>query len=267
MSDLQELIKDFDFITEIAYDLSQQFDGVQTDDRKRKISTYYLAKIVPECISLLMLLPGSRFTGSGVPFDFPSFCSISRNLIEAANLHWYYCIENTNTEISNFRFYLYDYHDHKSTIQIGKFIGGEERDLSSLQKKCDDLKTIIMESPIFNSLLPEIQKQILKGRKCSDQNQTEISENRGLVVSTFNGVYKILSTNVHSTPSAINALVHSKIHGKELDEAFAGLVLSYVASFIADMVRTIGEIWCLEFTKRKSAETIRLYSEALSEST
>jgi hypothetical protein len=40
MSDLQELIEDFDFITEVAYDLSQQFDGVQTEDRKKKISTY-----------------------------------------------------------------------------------------------------------------------------------------------------------------------------------------------------------------------------------
>ena len=52
MSDLQELIDDFDFITEIAYDLSQQFDGVHISDRKRKISTYYLAKVVPECMSL-----------------------------------------------------------------------------------------------------------------------------------------------------------------------------------------------------------------------
>jgi len=33
------------------------------------------------------------------------------------------------------------------------------------------------------------------------------------------------------------------------------------------MVRTIGEIWCLEFAKQESAEIIRLYSEGLSEST
>ena len=267
MSDLQELIEDFDFITEIAYDLSQQFDGVQTEDRKRKISTYYLAKVVPECISLLKVLPGSRFTNPEELFDFPSFCSISRSLIEAANLHWYYCIESTDADKSNFRFYLYDYHDHKSTIQIGRFIGGEEQDFNLLQKKCDELKTKIKESSIFNNLPPEVQRQILKGRKCSDLNQTEISVNRGLDVAVFNGVYKILSTNTHSTPSAISAIVHSRIHGEELHEAFAGLVLSYVTSFIADMVRTIGEIWCLEFAKKESAETIKLYSEGLSEST
>ncbi|AWF80361.1 hypothetical protein BTJ40_05800 [Microbulbifer sp. A4B17] len=263
MSSLQELIDDFDFITEIAYALSQQFDGVQTEDRKKKISTYYLAKVVPECMSLLRVLPGSRFTDAEELFDFPSFCSISRNLIEAANLHWYYCIESIDTEVSDFRFYLYDFHDEKSTMQIAKFIGAEEQGLDLLQEKYDKLKGTIKESAKFKSLLPEVQRQILKGRKCSDMNQTEISECRGLDLDTFNGIHKILSTNTHSTPSAINAIVHSRIQGKELHEALASLVLSYVASFVADMVRTIGEKWCLEFAKEESKEIIGLYSESL----
>jgi hypothetical protein len=266
MSNLQELIDDFDFITEIAYDLSQQFDGAQTDDRKKKISTYYLAKVVPECMSLLRVLPGSRFTATEELFDFPSFCSISRSIIEASNLHWYYCIESTDEEASNFRFYLYDFHDNKSTMQMSKFFDGEEIGLNSLQVRCDDLKAKIKQSDKFKLLLPEVQRQILKGRKCSDKNQTEISESRGLNVDTFNGIYKILSTNIHSTPSAISAIVHSRIHGKELHEAFAGLILSYVASFVADMVRTIGEIWCLEFAKDESEEIIAVYSEGLRES-
>lgn len=265
MSSLQELIDDFYFITEIAYDLSQQFDGVQTEDRKKKISTYYLAKVVPECMSLLRVLPGSRFTDAEELFDFPSFCSISRNLIEAANLHWYYCIDSVDTDVSDFRFCLYDFHDEKSTMQIAKFIGAEEQGLDLLQEKCDKLKGTIKENAKFKSLLPEVQRQVLKGRKCSDMNQTEISECRGLDLETFNGIYKILSTNVHSTPSAISAIVHSRIHGKELHEALAGMVLSYVASFVADMVRTIGKIWCLEFAKEESEEIIGLYSEGLCE--
>ncbi|MCK8044297.1 DUF5677 domain-containing protein [Shewanella sp. 1CM18E] len=267
MSNLQELIDDFDSITEIAYDLSQQFDGVQTEDRRKKISTYYLAKVVPECMSLLRVLPCSRFTDAKELFDFPSFCSISRSLIEAANLHWYYCIESVDKEVSDFRLYLYDFHDEKSTMQIAKFIGAEEQGMDLLQEKCDRLKGIIKENGNFKSLLPEVQRQILKGRKCSDMNQTEISECRGLDLDTFNGIYKILSTNTHSTPSAISALVHSRIHGKELHDALAGLVLSYVASFVSEMVRTIGEIWCLEFAKEESEEIIGLYSRGLFEIT
>lgn len=267
MISFQELIDDFEFITEIAYDLSQQFDGIQTEDRKKKISTYYLAKVVPECMSLLRVLPGSSFTDAEELFDFPSFCSISRSLIEAANLHWYYCIDNVDAEMSEFRFYLYDFHDEKSTMQIAKFIGSEDQVLNMLQEKCDKLKSEIKVNDIFKTLLPEVQKQILKGRKCSDMNHSEISECRGLDLEMFNGIYKILSTNAHSTPSAISAIVHSRNHGKELHEAFAGLVLSYVASFIADMVRTISGIWCMEFGREESEEIIRFYSDGLFEST
>lgn len=265
MSDLQELIEDFDLITAIAYDLSQQFDGVQTSDRKRKISTYYLAKVVPECMSLLKILPGSRFTNSGDLFDFPSFCSISRNLIEASNLHWYYCIESTTEEQSDFRFYLYDFHDYRSTIQIGIFFGSGELEFKNLQRKCDELRVRIKEHSIFESLLPQVQRQILKGRKCSEYNQTEISENRGLDIALFNGIYKILSTNTHSTPSAISAIVHSRLHDQGLHDAFACLVLSYVASFVADMTRVIGKIWDLEFAKIESEEIIYSYSSELNE--
>jgi hypothetical protein len=213
------------------------------------------------------MLPGSRFTDVEDLFDFPSFCSISRSLIEAANLHWYYCIDGVDAEASSFRFYLYDFHDKKSTLQISKFIGGDEEGLDFLQKRCDELKNAIQSNSKFKSLLPEVQRQILKGRKCSDMDQTEISKSRGLEVSTFNGIYKILSTNTHSTPSAISSIVHSRIHGNELHKAFAGLVLLYVASFVADMVRTIGIIWCLEFAKEESREIIELYSAALTDST
>lgn len=57
MSRLADLHSNFDLITEIGYDLSQHFDGVDTDDRRKKVSTYYLAKVIPECISMLKIMP------------------------------------------------------------------------------------------------------------------------------------------------------------------------------------------------------------------
>ena len=267
MSDLQDLMEDFDLITEIAYDLSKQFDGVQTSDRKRKISTYYLAKVVPECMSLLRVLPGSRFTDDEELFDFPSFCSISRNLIEAANLHWYYCIEKIEKEHSDFRFNLYDFHDYRATIRIGEFLSADDVELNGLQRKCNDLRGQIKAHSIFNSLLPEVQRKILKGRKCSEFNQTEISERRGIDIDFFNGVYKLLSNNTHSTPSAISAIVHTRIHGHGLQEAFSCMVLTYVASFIAELVKAIGELWDIQFEKSESKEIINLYAENLYEGT
>src|SRR5690606_34033221 len=130
--------------------------GVQTSDRRKKVSTYYLAKVVPECMSLLRTLPGSRFTDSGEMFDFPSFCSISRNLIEAVNLHWYYCVEGLEEAQVCFRFLLYDYHDYRTRISIGEFLQADEIELAELKKRCSELKERIKEHPSFQDLLPEV---------------------------------------------------------------------------------------------------------------
>jgi hypothetical protein len=260
MTDLQELIDDFDLITGIALDLSQQFDGVETDSRRGKVSTYYLAKMVPECISLLRLLPGSRFTELGDLFDFPSFCSISRNLIEASNLHWYYCIDNINAEVSAFRFLLYDSHDYRSMIHIGELIGVEEQELNVLREKFNELKNTIKANSTFSSVSADVQRQILKGRKCSDIDQTEITLRRGLDIEEFRGMYKLLSTNTHSTPFAINSVVEERLKGSGGSKAFACIILPYVAAFVADTIRTTGFAWGIEFAKKDSELLIAHHS-------
>lgn len=263
MRDLNDLMMDLDRIADIAYELSQQFGGVETSCRKKKTSTYYLAKIVPECLSLLRILPGSRFTDPEDLFDFPSFCSISRNLIEAANLHWYYCVDPTGSELSEFRFHLYDFHDYRARLRIGRFLGADEDELGFLSQESDEIKAIIRDSAFFSKLLPEVQRQILKGRRCAEFNQTEIVEKRGIDKEFFNGVYKLLSTNTHSTPSAINAIVHSKRQGTGLQNAFSCLVLSYVTSFVADLVRSTGSMWKMQFANMESKKLVFSYAGAL----
>lgn len=134
MNELANLIDDFKLITEIGYDLSQKFDGVDTDERRKKVSTYCLAKIVPECISLLKILPSAKLSKRDM-FDFSSFCSISRNLIEASNLRWYYCIEPVDENEVSFRFLLYDYHDDTTICRLGAFLGQTAEDLIDIERK------------------------------------------------------------------------------------------------------------------------------------
>ncbi|WP_420390562.1 hypothetical protein [Marinobacter sp.] len=263
MRDLNDLMMDLDRIADIAYELSQHFGGVETSCRKKKTSTYYLAKIVPECLSLLRILPGSRFTDPGDLFDFPSFCSISRNLIEAANLHWYYCVDQTDSDLSEFRFHLYDFHDYRARIRIGRFLGAAEEELDSLSQEADQIKAIIKDSAFFTQLLPEVQRQILKGRRCAEFNQSEMVEKREIDVEFFNGIHKLLSTNTHSTPSAISAVVHSQLKGTGLQNAFSCLVLSYVTSFVAELVRSTGSMWKMQFDNIESKKLVYSYAGAL----
>lgn len=264
MSELKNLVSNFELITEIGYDLSQKFDGVDTNNRRKKVSTYYLAKIVPECMSLLKILPWSQLSKDDI-FDFSSFCSLSRNIIEGSNLHWYYCIDEVGEAEVDFRFMLYDYHDNTTIYKLGEFLGDTPEELSGIEAKRKNIRVRLEANPIFGALGDEARRQIIKGRKCSHLSQAEIAIRRGLDVDFFNGVYKLLSSNVHSTPSAIRSIVHARRSGRELEEAYTGLLLTYVPSFVAHMINAIGKMWGLEFAINGSEEIVRNYSGLLYE--
>lgn len=264
MSDLKNLASNFELIVEIGYDLSQKFDGVDTDNRRKKVSTYYLAKIIPECMSLLKILPWSRLSKDDI-FDFSSFCSLARNIIEGSNLHWYYCVDEIGEAEVDFRFMLYDYHDNTTIYRLGEFLGDSPEELSGIEAKRKNIRIQLEANPIFCALDEAARKQIIKGRKCSHLIQAEIAKRRGLDVDFFNGVYKLLSSNVHSTPSAIRSIVHARVFGRDLEEAYTGLLLTYVPSFVAHMINEIGKMWGLQFALNGSEEIIRNYSDLLYE--
>ena len=235
---MKELKENFEFLTEIATDLSMQFDGVDTECRKKKTSTYYLAKLVHSCWSVNKLLPESDEDF----FDFPSIAAICRNIIELTNLCWYYCIDDNEESESEFRFLLYDLHDSSALNSIFENLGFELDDLDKLEQEKDALKKLIIEHPKFQTLTAEDKKQVKKGRKSTLQNQFQIVESRCINSNEFHGLYKLLSTHTHSTATSIKFLTNSRLNSSELDKAFLGLTINYTSSFIAEMVKSIGPV-------------------------
>ena len=106
-----------------------------------------------------------------------------------------------------------------------------------------------------------MKRNIIKGRKSSILSQVEIAEKRGMNVGEFNGIYKLLSNHVHSTPSSIRSVVYARRDSKEMDLVFTGLILNYVASLLANMIWTIGEMWGIEFAKDESRDIVLIYSD------
>ena len=256
---LEELKLNFELLTEITTDLSMQFDGVDTDCRKKKTSTYYLAKLAHSCWSLNKLLPKSDDDF----FDFPSIAAICRNIIELTNLCWYYCIDDTDLLESEFRFLLYDFHDSTALNSIFENLGFDMDDNDKLHEEKLDYKKLIIEHPRYQKLTAEEKKQVKKGRKSTLQNQFQIVESRRINSNEFHGIYKLLSTHTHSTATSINFLTHSRLHSTDMNIAFLGLTIDYTSSFIADMVKSIGEIWHIEFAKSDSKEFIDHFVEQL----
>lgn len=258
---IEDVKDDFNLLTEIATDLSLQFDGIDTDCRRKKISTYYLAKLVQTCWSLDKLLPESEEDF----LDFPSIAAVCRNIIELTNLCWYYCIEDVSGLETEFRFLLYDYHDTTSLNAILKKLSFEIDDPEKLTKEKHDLKNVIISHPIFLALSDEEKKQIKKGRRATLLNQFQIVDKRGINPDFFHGLYKLMSTHIHSTATSMNLVVNSRQRSSEMDKAFLGLTIHYTSSFIAGMVLEIGSMWSIEFAKAESKRFIEFYVEQLYE--
>lgn len=256
---MEELIKDFELLTEIATDLSLQFVGVETDSRKRKTSTYFLAKLVHSSRTLNRLLPSS----DEEQFDFPSIASICRNIIELTNLCWYYCIDDTSELEEEFRFLLYDLHDSASLIAIFKNLGFELDDSEKLEQEKINLRNMVVSHSMFQTLHAGVQTQIKKGKKSTLLNQNQMAECRRINITEFQGIYKLLSTHIHSTGTSINQVVYTQLYSSEMDKAFLGLTLHYTSSFVAQMVKSIGEMWGIEFAKDESSEFIDHYASQL----
>ena len=246
-------------MTEIATDLSMQFDGVNTDSRRKKVSTYYLAKLLHTCWSLDKLLPTSKEDF----LDFPSIAAVCRNIIELTNLCWYYCIENVSELESEFRFLLYDFHDVTALNTICNKLSFKLDEPQTLDQEKESLKSVLMKHPKFHSLSEDDKKQVKKGRKATLLNHFQIVENRGINVESFHGLYKLMSTHTHSTATSVNLVVHTRLHSSEMDEAFLGLTMHYTSGFIAKILLEIGSMWNIDFAKSESKEFIEFHASQL----
>ena len=269
MKEYKKIIRDFELLTEIAYDLSQQFEDIITKDRRKQTATYILAKVVPNCISILKLLPESNFSTSEDDYlDFSSISSLCRNLIEASNIHWYLSIENISPSEKDFRFKLYDYHDTSELLIIVKHLEFKPSDIQYLKKQLDYYKAILQSDPFFKTLNSKLQKLILSGKKNSTLNQFEIAKARSLNYKSFTGIYKLLSNQIHTTPTSIKWLGFTRLHDNknEMNISFALILLDYSSRFLADLILQTGNIWGLKFAKKKSENIVKNYSNKLTQS-
>ncbi len=256
---VEEVKEKFELLTEIATDLSIQFHGLNTDCRRKRISTYYLVKLVHTCWSLNKLLPSSKEDF----LDFPSIATVCRNIIELTNLCWYYCIENLSESESEFRFLLYDFHDLTALNAIYNKLSFELDEPQKLDQEKEDLKSVIIKHQQFNILNEAEKKQVIKGRKATLLNHFQIIEKRDININYFHGFYKLMSTHTHSTATSINLVLNTRLNTSEMDEAFLELTVNYTSGFIAEMILEIGSIWDIDFAKNESKEFIEFYASQL----
>jgi len=262
-----DIISDFEYLVEIANDLSQQFEGISTKNQRKAIATQILAKAVPNCISLLKLIPESKFCLIEDNLDFASVASLIRNLIELANVHWYIAVEELSQEEQAFRLLLFNYHDSYSLKSIAQSLHLNKEDIEYLDNEMKDLIAEIEKNAFYLTLEKNSQKLILKGRKNSSMTQFQIVEKRGIDLDEFKGYYMLLSVHTHSSPTAIKQKVYERLNEQDgtMDRIFTLLLLNYSSKFLADLIRTTGNMWDLKIANIHSESIVIKYSDMLKE--
>lgn len=260
-------ISNFETLSHIAYELSLQFQGVQTTDIRKGISTHYLAKMVSSCISLLRLYPGSTMLDKNEPLDYPSIASLMRNILELSNNHWYLCFQSVNDEELNFRLKLYDYHDTSSLLSIYENIFSKDEFYNELEEKAKELKIQVENSSVYIQFDNEKKKKIIKGYKAYDLSQFEIAKKREIDIKQFRGFYELFSIHTHSSPSSIKFMKTENLYfdKQEISESFADLSLIYVSRFLGEFIKLIGDSWGIEFAKDESYDLVHNFAAELYE--
>ena len=263
-TDNKTILEDFELITEIGTDLSQQFDGLFVDDQKKTKSTHFLAKGLDNSFSILKLIPQSKYSESKENYiDISSIISLCRNLVELSNIAWYLIEEKISHNEFQLRLDILLYHDYVSSQIVFNQLFYEKETADLLKNKADFYKKRIQENDHFKILNSGTKKLILKGKKSTIFTQFEIAEKRGIDLNDFKAYYKLMSVHTHSSPSSITQIVYKNAYDDENN--FGPLIVTYLinycSSFLASLIKSVTQLWDIKFAKADSENLIEEYSQ------
>jgi hypothetical protein len=154
-------------------------------------------------ISLLSLVPGSRFAGRAIDhYDFSAVASLTRNVWECYFVFFYLGVDTTQNDECLTRLNVLQLHDCTSRIKMFTELGSDGVDLAGFRAQADELRERIMSRAYF-ATLPEGRRQhVLRGENALLLSQDELLSRMSEDVRFFRGMYRFLSFHVHSLPVA-----------------------------------------------------------------
>lgn len=217
MSKITSIVEDFQLISEIGYELSMSFNNVKVGCIRRAKSTHYLAKTINANFAILSLITGNKYSNKKLPNqDNSSIYSLLRNQIEICNIYWYLIEDEFNSDLFQLKLDIMEYHD---TLSSKKVYGNlfQSNDIQNYYSEKEDIQLQqIQSNSIYLTFDKNLQQQIIKGNKSTLSTQFEITQKRNINIQQFKAFYKLLSTYIHSSPTALKNIVANK--AQEMDE-------------------------------------------------
>jgi hypothetical protein len=129
-----------------------------------------------------------------------------------------------------------------------------EKDINQLKKDLEQKNKKLKSNSKFIDLDKQLRNLILKGKRSAVYTQFEICEKRGMNLSLFKSMYKIMSSQTHTSPYAIEQirlLTYDNSY-EEHSDFFAAFITDFVSYNIARTIIETGEIWGRNFARDDS---------------
>jgi hypothetical protein len=146
-----------------------------------------------------ILLSAPQGTTSDSIWDYASFGTLLRNIIDALNSFMYLADKSITDEEKNCRFLLFSLHDSVTREKIFNFRGSSEQ-AELCKVRASEVKDSLASNDHFKSLTDKKQTHYLKGNDPFLLSKEEIIEKNGGRKEDYLGLYKFLSANAHSYP-------------------------------------------------------------------
>jgi hypothetical protein len=158
-------------------------------------------------MSVLAIAPRSRLSRTDRDhWDFSAVASLVRNLIECYFTFFYLVIDPRDNEEWQCRLTIMELHDCITRLKMFRDFDSDDEQLQKFEQQLEELTKRLIVIPLFSSLPEKQQKKYLKGESAFLLNQDELLCRMDEPVGFFRGMYRFLSTHVHTLPMAFSRI-------------------------------------------------------------
>ena len=239
----RKYLKTFSLLTHSAFELSIYLSSVFSGNTEELSNENFVflsifSKIALHANSILTILPKDitkELYGSEhfKIIDLSSIASLTRDIIDADNTRFYLFTERVDNSEREFRLLLFGLHGYMRQRELVNFVGGSHQDtiLASISVEIDALRNQLKANRFFTTLEREMAENTQRGKRAKDifkrtggeienvkdsvfLTRKQITEVRGMDLSSFDAIYMFLSSHVHSFLMG-TSLVNSAIISSE----------------------------------------------------
>jgi len=223
----RKYLKTFSLLTRDAFELNIYLSNIFNNNIEELSNENFVflsvfSKIALHANSILTILPKDDprklyGTEDFRVVDLSSIASLTRDIIDADNTLFYLFTERIDDAEREFRLLLFGLHGYIRQKELINFVGGlhQEVMVANIVEKIDAFRNRLESNSFFKILEKEMLENSSRGRRAKDifkrtegrienvkdavfLTRKQITEVRGMDLSSFDAIYMFLSGHVHS---------------------------------------------------------------------